>query len=652
MLGAIIGDIVGSRYEFNNHRSKDFELFSDGCEVTDDSIMTIAVAKGILATAKAIQAETGRRSYDTDFYQMLGEASVKYMQEIGRKYPNCGYGGLFNKWVFSKNPKPYHSYGNGAAMRISPAGFAAGTEFEVIKLTETITAVTHNHDEGIKGAEATALAIFMARQGFLKNEIRQRIIRDYYPLDFTIDQIRASYRFNETCQETVPQAIECFLEATSFEDAIRTAISLGGDSDTIGAITGAIAEAYFGVPQDIKEKALTYLDEELRQIFDEWVAFLPSCDKQFDVDNKDFNRHSHPLNNTHDEQQFFMITDSSRIDVLDENLYCYDSTAFSLAPAIQNRTSESLYRKVQQFIDSVPALVNAVDNIQSKTEYIPRFDLIPEEIKQALKNGTAEIIPCKDSADAFFLQIRAVAKGLMVNGKEYGKHKKIKDIPLCTKTIPTDITGAMQCLSMQNQLRQITDSLKKISQVCELNFNRIIQGQRDDRLAKLLSSRSCFIQALAMTDESLQRYMLIQAVGDANSARAVLAYQIKADVALLGGDKIKVNDMEKIVSDINAAIVAMNNAVQITLFSYQVLGERDAQLAVVKEHESFVKQVLLKEFGSKKNRYSAWELICSSGNSRLTPRDFIQLPRKMLDSCDAFIENKNSTNYMEVRSND
>ncbi len=272
MLGAIVGDIVGSRFEFNNHRSKEFDLFAGGCFATDDSIMTLAVAKAIMEAAKG--GDPSERGYDPDFHARLSALTVKYMQEIGRKYPNCGFGGMFYRWVFSSDPAPYNSFGNGAAMRISPVGFFAQSEQDVKRLAETVTAVTHNHPEGIKGATATAVAIYMARNGARQSEIRERITRDYYPLDFRIDDIRATYRFNETCQETVPQAIECFLEATSFEDAIRTAISLGGDSDTVAAITGAIAEAYFGVPKDIKATALTYLDDELRAIYDEWTAWV------------------------------------------------------------------------------------------------------------------------------------------------------------------------------------------------------------------------------------------------------------------------------------------------------------------------------------------------------------------------------------------
>jgi len=274
MIGAIIGDIVGSRFEFYNHRSKDFELFTENCFVTDDSIMTLSVAKAIMEAEKQILPPLGGFDLSNEYYTLLEKMTVKHMQKIGQKYPYCGYGGMFSQWIVSSDPKPYNSYGNGAAMRISPVGFAGRTESEIISLSETITGVSHNHEEGLKGAEAVAIAIYMARTGYRKSEIRDRITRDYYPLDFTIDEIRDTYAFNETCQETVPQAIVAFLESTSFEDAIRIAISVGGDSDTLAAITGAIAEGYYGVPSWIREKALSYLDEELLAIYNEWQMFL------------------------------------------------------------------------------------------------------------------------------------------------------------------------------------------------------------------------------------------------------------------------------------------------------------------------------------------------------------------------------------------
>lgn len=274
MIGAITGDIVGSRFEFNNHKSKEFELFTDVCQATDDSIMTIAVAKAVMETEKSIKPLLNKGGNNHEYNTLLENMTIKYMQEIGRKYPNCGYGGMFWHWVFSDSPKPYNSYGNGAAMRISPVGFFADSEHETCKLSEIVTAVTHDHEEGIKGAEAAALSIFMAKQGASKEEIRHKINVNYYKLDFTIDEIRDTYEFDVTCQGTVPQAIVAFLESTSFEDAIRTAISVGGDSDTLAAITGSIAEAYYGVPDDMKEKALTYLGADLRLIYEEWTHLM------------------------------------------------------------------------------------------------------------------------------------------------------------------------------------------------------------------------------------------------------------------------------------------------------------------------------------------------------------------------------------------
>ncbi|MDR2092202.1 MAG: ADP-ribosylglycohydrolase family protein [Azoarcus sp.] len=261
MLGAIIGDIVGSRFEFNNHRSKTFDLFTRSCHVTDDSIMTLALARAIMNAG-------------TQDDERLAAAAVAAMQEIGRKYPLCGFGMRFAQWVESAHPAPYNSYGNGAAMRVSPAAIAARTREDAIRLARAVTAITHNHPEGLKGAQATAIAIFMARSGAGKEDIRDHIHRHYYPLDFTIDEIRPTYTFNETCQKTVPQAIEAFLESDSFEDSIRTAISLGGDSDTLAAITGSIAEAFYGIPDDLAKTALTYLDTRLRTIYDEWGTFL------------------------------------------------------------------------------------------------------------------------------------------------------------------------------------------------------------------------------------------------------------------------------------------------------------------------------------------------------------------------------------------
>ena len=249
MLGAIVGDVVGSRFEWNNNRSKDFEFLTYKCFPTDDSIMSLALAQAIIVSKPD--------------YSDLGKNAVECMQVVGRNYPNCGYGGSFREWMFSDNPQPYNSFGNGAAMRVSAAGFAATSLEEAKLLSKKITEVTHNHPEGIKGAEATAVAIFMAKSGKSMLEIRDYIDENYYPMNFTLDQIRPTYQFNETCQDTVPQALMAFFESTSFEDAIRNAISIGGDSDTIAAICGGVAEAYYGIPVDIRKHALTFLDKNL-----------------------------------------------------------------------------------------------------------------------------------------------------------------------------------------------------------------------------------------------------------------------------------------------------------------------------------------------------------------------------------------------------
>lgn len=233
MLGAIIGDIVGSKYEFFNIKTKDFPLFSSDSTYTDDTIMTIAVAKALLRS----------REENKDFKPIL----IEEMQAYGKKYPypRGGYGRRFSCWLTSPDPEPYNSFGNGSAMRVSPCGLIAIELYEALSLAKASAEVTHNHPEGIKGAQAVAGAVFLAKQHKEKDEIADFIRTNFYDLDFTLEDIRDSYRFNETCQGTVPQAIVAFLESTSFEDAIRNAVSLGGDCDTLTAITGSIAWAYY-----------------------------------------------------------------------------------------------------------------------------------------------------------------------------------------------------------------------------------------------------------------------------------------------------------------------------------------------------------------------------------------------------------------------
>ena len=266
MVGAIAGDIAGSRFEFCNLKSKKFVLLAAADEVewgppssfTDDTVMTLAVA----------QALADWRASGSSDYGEMSAVAVRAMQDFGRRYPRAGYGGHFAQWISETKPQPYNSWGNGAAMRVSACGWAGRTLDEVKAMSRAVTEVTHNHPEGIKGAEATAVCVFLARQGKSKDEIKAYVCEHYYPLDFSLDEIRPSYEFHVSCQGSVPQALEAFFESTSFEDAIRNAISIGGDSDTIGAICGAVAEAFYGVPDEIRAKAMTFLPKHLLAVLD------------------------------------------------------------------------------------------------------------------------------------------------------------------------------------------------------------------------------------------------------------------------------------------------------------------------------------------------------------------------------------------------
>jgi len=246
MIGAIAGDIIGSVYEHYPIKTKDFPLFHLECRFTDDSVLTVAVAKAIME--------------DSNYR--------KWIWEIGRRYPYAGYGGSFIRWLQSNDPKPYNSWGNGAAMRVSPVGFAFDTVDMVLQEAARTAEISHNHPEGVKGSQATALAVFLARTTRDKDLIRREITNRFgYNLDRTVEDIRPSYGFDVSCQCTVPEAIIAFLDAGSYEDAVRNAISLGGDSDTLACITGGFAEAYYGpLPQPIVEQVKARLPADLWRI--------------------------------------------------------------------------------------------------------------------------------------------------------------------------------------------------------------------------------------------------------------------------------------------------------------------------------------------------------------------------------------------------
>lgn len=367
MLGAIIGDTVGSRFEWHNHRSKDFDFLTYKCEPTDDSIMTLAIAKAILKSE--------------DDVNKLPDLAVRYMQQLGRLFPDAGYGGAFRKWIRSNNPKPYGSFGNGAAMRVSPVGFAAKNLDEAKAMSKAVTKVTHNHPEGLKGAEATTVAIFMALHGKSMLEIRDYIDKNYYPMNFTLDGIRDSYQFNETCQDTVPQAMMAFFESTGFEDAIRNAISIGGDSDTIAAITGGIAEAYYGIPSEIRKHELTFLNERLLAILVEFEnKYKPIMEKKIGKNV------SIPIERDADIE----VEKGSRESMMEEAFQAADKDIENAEVSAEETSSQKLFNFLYEDCNILRGPINQ-DEYKSYVTPILFFkrlsDVYDEEHEKALKES-------------------------------------------------------------------------------------------------------------------------------------------------------------------------------------------------------------------------------------------------------------------------
>ena len=270
MYGAILGDIIGSPYEFttNNYKAKNFPLFSPRSTFTDDSVMTLAVAEAFM--------EAGLDADDAEITASL----VQVMPEIGRRYPHCGYGGRFISWIITDDHTPYNSYGNGSAMRVSSVAWLYNDLDAVRHAARLSAAVSHNHPEGFKGAEAVASAIFLARTGSTKDDIRAYVTKEFgYDFSRTCNEIRPDYRMDATCQGSVPEAITAFMEGTDFEDVIRTAVSLGGDSDTIACMAGAIAEGFYGVPEGLKNECRKRLTPDLQEILNRYAALVEAEQK-------------------------------------------------------------------------------------------------------------------------------------------------------------------------------------------------------------------------------------------------------------------------------------------------------------------------------------------------------------------------------------
>ncbi|MEG3310149.1 ADP-ribosylglycohydrolase family protein [Streptococcus sp. SS-4456] len=380
MFGAIVGDVIGSRFEGRDIKSKDFDLFHPNCRFTDDSVMTAAVAASFLGLNEP--------------FDDLEEALVLNMKDFGKLYPRAGYGPQFKKWIESKDSEPYNSFGNGSAMRVSACGHVGKSLEETLTLAERVASVTHNHPEGIKGAQAVAGAIFLARTGKNKEEIRQFVTDNFYNLDFTLDAIRPSYQFDSSCQGSVPQAIVAFLESEDFEDAIRNAVSLGGDSDTLAAIAGSIAEPFFGIPEEIVYRTTDYLPSLIMEVSYYFEQDYPSKGL----------RCSHMNEGQFEMVSLFQLIDDcvgriipkgAPVEILEE----YPNGAIKVQPD-------------EQFIqlDFASFDKNLVDKARKNKEHAP-FDVVVEGVQYVVDN----------SLDILGQLGNELGKGLGVVGNEAGK---------------------------------------------------------------------------------------------------------------------------------------------------------------------------------------------------------------------------------------
>ncbi len=267
MYGAIFGDIIGSRFEFDRGRkSKDFDLFTEENSFTDDTVMTIAVGEGLLNAGKDASIEE------------IKESVIKSMKDWGHRYPNAGYGGRFIHWLFSEGEaKAYGSYGNGSAMRVSAAGWLYDSLERSREVARATAEVTHNHPEGIKGAECTAAIIYMGRMGSSKEEIMDYMAKEFgYDISESLEEMRSRHQHIESCQDSMPKALRAFFDGNSYEDVVRNAVSLGGDTDTLGAIAGAMAEAFYGMPDEILDEGMAFLPRDMRKVL---VRYIYASDR-------------------------------------------------------------------------------------------------------------------------------------------------------------------------------------------------------------------------------------------------------------------------------------------------------------------------------------------------------------------------------------
>ena len=414
MYGAILGDIIGSPFEFDRgDKTKDFELFTPGCEFTDDSVMTIAVAEALIAVGPDAEKEE------------IEEAVVSNMQDWGRRFPDAGYGGRFCWWLREKNPKPYGSFGNGSAMRVSAVGWLYPTLERTRQVAVYTAEVTHNHKEGIKGAEATASCIFLARQGATKDEIKSYVEDNFgYNLNRTLDEIRPGYHMDESCQGTVPEAIIAFLESENFEDAIRNAVSLGGDADTLAAITGSIAEAFYEIPELLREECKARVTKDMLgilELFDEIIdrERMDSYDNEI-AGNEGIETSIHQLYALEDKNSFlfFVTMMCARMRVggqvlvsfvtFGDDMYC-DLDVYNL----KKGDTVTLNHDVRMHMDTVT----------SETEDGEWFFFFTnhEELKRQESGNVVMSVPLKDMLEISYHSNKV--NGLVVN--PFGRYVKL-----------------------------------------------------------------------------------------------------------------------------------------------------------------------------------------------------------------------------------
>lgn len=334
------------------------------------------------------------------------------------------------------------------------------------------------------------------------------------------------------------------------------------------------------------------------------------------------------------KDEIIVIDNLDEIDVLDDSLYSYENYIFSLTPYIEQNIRVNLFSKVISASNDIAKVVSAVEDLKVKENIKLRLDLLSPDVVRAIKTGALEVINSRKGNNANYLQLKSVVDGLVLNGKEYGKNRKVADIPFSIEHTPKDAIGSMNTMLTHYQLNKITNQLSELSNVIDVGFERMIEGQMNDRFSKLLSCRNSFIQALVISDKDIQKLILANVISEINTARAQLIFQLNSEIPKL--DKANVTLSDNIIKGIFSTILSINNTVQLLLYVYRYLGEWKAQLALIKDQENFIKHILLKELHHNNNTYTVWTKIMS--NAKTNPEFKINpdLPYELLDSCIEF----------------